>query len=80
MLQNEQKIPSFINHEEFAKIIGKSSRTVYNILTSNRVSDTHRKAGLPPFRKICGRYVVEIDDFKIWLNQQPVLNPQQKQK
>jgi len=78
MLKTEN--PYFINHKEFAELIGKNHRTIENILNSNRVADNKRKAQLPPFKKLCGRYVVATKDFEKWLDKQPALTEPIKPK
>jgi len=59
---------------DFATLVGRNHRTILNTINSKKPRDNHRKAMLPPFRRVAGRYVVSRADLGIWLQTLPVAN------
>jgi len=64
----------FMTHEDFAKTINRSPRSIYNIITSKKFTENERKKRLPPFKKVMGRYIVAVRDVERWLHELPTAN------
>jgi len=65
---------SFITVKQFADLVGRSERTINNILTSKKITDNNRRRQLPPFKRVAGQFIILQKDFDNWLDNLPVEN------
>jgi len=64
----------FITLKQFADLVGRSERTINNILTSKKPTDNNRRRQLPPFKRMAGQFIILQKDFDKWLENLPVEN------
>jgi len=65
---------NFLTIEDFAALVGKNPRTIYNILTAKKPSSNKAKSELPPFIRVASKFVLTQKAFQEWLDSRPAAN------